>query len=177
MSGLSKLFRVVGAVAVAWHVGAAGTAAPDRFGRRRRDADGPPPRWPDIPVAFRAVAGTRWCVRRFNAGPDVSNWVTAGNAMNTCPAKRSVGGRPGGRRVQPLHQLGAQRLKRGDLPGRRTAELAGRQQGCGPGSRSSAPRRAAPGADDGHLPPGPRTATPVRCCRLNSTRRTPRPTA
>jgi S-formylglutathione hydrolase FrmB len=42
----------------------------------------------DIPVAFRA-GGTHAVVLldAFNAAPDVSNWVTAGNAMNTLAGK------------------------------------------------------------------------------------------
>jgi S-formylglutathione hydrolase FrmB len=42
----------------------------------------------DIPVAFQA-GGPHMVVLldAFNAGPDVSNWVTAGNAMNTLTGK------------------------------------------------------------------------------------------
>src|SRR5258708_26131767 len=42
----------------------------------------------DIPVAFQA-GGPHMVVLldAFNAGPDVSNWVTAGNAMNTLAGK------------------------------------------------------------------------------------------
>src|SRR4051794_41443788 len=42
----------------------------------------------DIPVAFSA-GGPHMVVLldAFNAGPDVSNWVTAGNAMNTLAGK------------------------------------------------------------------------------------------
>src|ERR1700737_763099 len=44
----------------------------------------------DIPGAFLAGAPhAGYLLDPFNAGPDVSNWVTAGNAMNT------LGGRGG----------------------------------------------------------------------------------
>lgn len=42
----------------------------------------------DIPVAFLAGGPhTIYLLDGFNAGPDVSNWVTAGNAMNTLAGK------------------------------------------------------------------------------------------
>jgi S-formylglutathione hydrolase FrmB len=86
MSGLTKLFRVVSAVVVALGMwGATGTTAP------RASAAGvemlmvpSAAMGRDIPVAFQG--GGRHSVvllDAFNAGPDVSNWVTAGNAMNT----------------------------------------------------------------------------------------------
>jgi hypothetical protein len=45
----------------------------------------------DIPVAFRA-GGPHAVVLLddFNAAPDVSNWVTAGNAMNTLARQTSL---------------------------------------------------------------------------------------
>ncbi|MFN8071571.1 MAG: alpha/beta hydrolase family protein [Mycobacterium sp.] len=86
MSGLSKLFRVVGAVAVALGMwGAAGTAAPTASAAGVEMLMVPSAAMGrDIPVAFQG--GGRHTVvllDAFNAGPDVSNWVTAGNAMNT----------------------------------------------------------------------------------------------
>jgi S-formylglutathione hydrolase FrmB len=42
----------------------------------------------DIPVAFQAGGPHAvYLLDAFNAGPDVSNWVTAGNAMNTLGGK------------------------------------------------------------------------------------------
>jgi S-formylglutathione hydrolase FrmB len=42
----------------------------------------------DIPVAFMAGGPHAvYLLDAFNAGPDVSNWVTAGNAMNTLAGK------------------------------------------------------------------------------------------
>ncbi len=86
MSGLSKLFRVVGAVAVALGMwGATGTAAPTASAAGVEMLMVPSAAMGrDIPVAFQG--GGRHTVvllDAFNAGPDVSNWVTAGNAMNT----------------------------------------------------------------------------------------------
>lgn len=64
-----------------------------------------------IPVAFQG-GGPHAVVLldAFNGAPDVSNWVTAGNAMNTLPV-RAFGGRAGGWRVEHVHQLGAGRLQ------------------------------------------------------------------
>jgi hypothetical protein len=68
----------------------------------------------DIPVAFQG-GGPHAVVLldAFNAGPDVSNWVTAGNAMNTLAGKGYLGGRAGGRSVEHVHQLGAGRQQAG----------------------------------------------------------------
>ncbi|HEY0226781.1 MAG TPA: alpha/beta hydrolase family protein, partial [Mycobacterium sp.] len=42
----------------------------------------------DIPVAFKSGgAHAAFLLDAFNAAPDVSNWVTAGNAMNTLAGK------------------------------------------------------------------------------------------
>src|SRR5258708_12944160 len=42
----------------------------------------------DIPVAFQAGGPHMvYLLDAFDAGPDVSNWVTAGNAMNTLAGK------------------------------------------------------------------------------------------
>jgi S-formylglutathione hydrolase FrmB len=71
----------------------------------------------DIPVAFQG-GGPHMVVLldAFNAAPDVSNWVTAGNAMNTLAGKGISGGACE-RRLEPLHRLGAGRQQAmGDLP-------------------------------------------------------------
>ena len=45
----------------------------------------------DIPVAFLAGGPHAvYLLDAFNAAPDVSNWVTAGNAMNTLAGKGAV---------------------------------------------------------------------------------------
>src|SRR6202022_5173011 len=53
----------------------------------------------DIPVAFMAGGPHAvFLLDAFNAGPDVSNWVTAGAAMTTLAGKGiSVGAAAGGR--------------------------------------------------------------------------------
>ncbi len=73
----------------------------------------------DIPVAFQA-GGPHMVVLldAFNAGPDVSNWVTAGNAMNTLAGKGiSVAAPAGG--AWSLYTDWEQRRRQavGDLPG------------------------------------------------------------
>ena len=87
MSSLVKLFRVVGAATLA--LGVWGATVVDKAPVARAAgfetlmvpsaAMGR-----DIPVAFQG-GGPHAVVLldAFNAGPDVSNWVTAGNAMNT----------------------------------------------------------------------------------------------
>jgi S-formylglutathione hydrolase FrmB len=87
MSSLVKLFRVIGAVILGMGLwGAAtptmapkATAAGVEYLMVPSAAMGR-----DIPVAFQG-GGPRAIVLldAFNAAPDVSNWVTAGNAMNT----------------------------------------------------------------------------------------------
>ena len=61
----------------------------------------------DIPVAFQG-GGPHAVVLldAFNAAPDVSNWVTAGNAMNTLAGSGHLGRRPCRRRMEHVHQLG-----------------------------------------------------------------------
>ena len=82
MSGLVKLFRALGALVVVlgtWCVTApAATAAGVEYLMVPSAAMGR-----DIPVAFQG-GGPHAVVLldAFNAAPDVSNWVTAGNAMN-----------------------------------------------------------------------------------------------
>jgi S-formylglutathione hydrolase FrmB len=87
MSSLVKLFRVLGAVILA--MGLWGAATPTMA--PRATAAGmeylmvpSAAMGRDIPVAFQG-GGPRAIVLldAFNAAPDVSNWVTAGNAMNT----------------------------------------------------------------------------------------------
>jgi S-formylglutathione hydrolase FrmB len=83
MRGLTKLSRIVGAVALALGLGGAtvpvASAAGVEYLMVPSAAMGR-----DIPVAFQA-GGPHAVVLldAFNAAPDVSNWVTAGNAMNT----------------------------------------------------------------------------------------------
>src|ERR1700737_138453 len=51
----------------------------------------------DIPVAFLAGGPHAvYLLDAFNAGPDVSNWVTAGNAMNTLGGRGVSGVAPAG---------------------------------------------------------------------------------
>jgi len=51
----------------------------------------------DIPVAFLAGGPHAvYLLDAFNAAPDVSNWVTAGNAMNTLAGKGSSVAAPAG---------------------------------------------------------------------------------
>jgi S-formylglutathione hydrolase FrmB len=48
----------------------------------------------DVPIAF--IDGgphAEYLLDAFNAGDAVSNWVTAGNAMNTLAGQRCLGGR------------------------------------------------------------------------------------
>lgn len=87
MSSLGKLGRILGSAALALGVwGAAGVekaptahAAGVEYLMVPSAAMGR-----DIPVAFQGGGPhTVVLLDAFNAGPDVSNWVTAGNAMNT----------------------------------------------------------------------------------------------
>ena len=113
----------------------------------------------DIPVAFQG-GGPHAVVLldAFNAAPDVSNWVTAGNAMNTLAGQGiSVAAPAGGAwsMYTNWEQDGSKPV--GDVPRQRAARLAGRQQG--PGARRARHRRRRPGRlrRDGHgdLPPRP----------------------
>ncbi len=83
MRGLTKLSRIVGAVALALGVGGATAPAASAAGVEMLMVPSAA-MGRDIPVAFQA-GGPHAVVLldAFNAAPDVSNWVTAGNAMNT----------------------------------------------------------------------------------------------
>jgi S-formylglutathione hydrolase FrmB len=83
MRGLTKLSRIVGAVALALGVGGATAPASSAAGVEMLMVPSAA-MGRDIPVAFQG-GGPHAVVLldAFNAGPDVSNWVTAGNAMNT----------------------------------------------------------------------------------------------
>ncbi len=99
----------------------------------------------DIPVAFQG-GGPHAVVLldAFNAGPDVSNWVTAGNAMNTLAGKGiSVAAPAGGAwsMYTNWEQDGSKQWETflaDELP-----DLAGRQQGSGP--ERARHRRRGPG--------------------------------
>ena len=83
MRGLTKLSRIVGAVALA--LGVAGAVVPSAAAAGAEMLMVPSAAMGrNIPVAFQG-GGPHAVVLldAFNAGPDVSNWVTAGNAMNT----------------------------------------------------------------------------------------------
>ncbi|MCI4674249.1 alpha/beta hydrolase-fold protein [Candidatus Mycolicibacterium alkanivorans] len=87
MRGLSKLFRAVGAAVLT--LGLWGAAAPSATAADIEYLMVPSPAMGrDIPVAFMA-GGPHAVVLldAFNAGEGVSNWVTAGNAMNTLAGK------------------------------------------------------------------------------------------
>ncbi len=83
MRGLTKLSRIVGAVAVALGLGGATVPVASAAGVEMLMVPSAA-MGRDIPVAFQG-GGPHAVVLldAFNAGPDVSNWVTAGNAMNT----------------------------------------------------------------------------------------------
>jgi len=83
MRGLTKLSRIVGAVALALGVGGAVVPSAAAAGAEMLMVPSAA-MGRDIPVAFQG-GGPHAVVLldAFNAGPDVSNWVTAGNAMNT----------------------------------------------------------------------------------------------
>ena len=90
MKGLSALLRMLGVVVLAVGLGATtvtagstATAAPYETLMVPSGAMGR-----DIPVAFLAGGPHAvYLLDPFNAGPDVSNWVTVGNAMNTMAGK------------------------------------------------------------------------------------------
>jgi len=82
---LSAIALVVGCLAAAMISGAVGTTVAagfeSRLCRHRRWAR-------DIPVAFLAGGPhAAYLLDGFNAGPDVSNWATAGNGFNTLAGK------------------------------------------------------------------------------------------
>ena len=124
----------------------------------------------DIPVAFQAGGPHAvFLLDAFNAAPDVSNWVTAGNAMNTLAGKGiSVAAPAGGAwsLYTNWEQDGSRQWE--TFLSVRAAGLAGRQQG--PGARRARHRRRRAGrhrrVDDGRLPSRP---VPLRrlACRAS----------
>jgi S-formylglutathione hydrolase FrmB len=72
----------------------------------------------DISVAFQAGGPHAvFLLDAFDAAPDVSNWVTAGNTMKTFAWQGRFGGGASWWGVEPLHQLGAGRWQAvGHLP-------------------------------------------------------------
>jgi S-formylglutathione hydrolase FrmB len=90
MRCLSMLLRVVFAAALAVGLGAIGTVAGPRAHAVGYETLLVPSAamGRDIPVAFLAGGPHAvYLLDPFDAGPDVSNWVTAGNAMNTLAGK------------------------------------------------------------------------------------------
>lgn len=83
MRGLTKLSRIVGAVALALGMGGVTASTASAAGVEMLMVPSAA-MGRDIPVAFQA-GGPHAVVLldAFNAAPDVSNWVTAGNAMST----------------------------------------------------------------------------------------------
>ena len=139
MKSVSKSFRRLAAVAlsVGWCaatviVGSTGTAKAAGFesllvpsasmGR-------------DIPVAFLAGGPhAAYLLDAFNAAPDVSNWATAGNGFNTLAGKGISVVAPAGGAYSMYTNWEQDGSKQWDtflVAG--VAELAGRQQGPGPG--------------------------------------------
>ena len=113
----------------------------------------------DIPVAFQG-GGPHAVVLldAFNAAPDVSNWVTAGNAMNTLAGKGiSVAAPAGGAwsmytNWEPDGSRQWETFLADELPNWLAAN-----KGLAPGRARHRRRRAGRHrrADDGDLPPGP----------------------
>ena len=90
--GLSAVLRVVCAAALSVALGAvtvaAGTASKARAAGYETLMVPSAAMGRDIPVAFMAGGPhAAYLLDAFDAGPDVSNWVTAGNAMNTLAGK------------------------------------------------------------------------------------------
>ena len=134
----------------------------------------------DIPVAFQA-GGPHAVVLldAFNAGPDVSNWVTAGNAMNTLAGKGISVAAPAGGACSMYtnwEQDGSKQWETflaDELP-----DWLAANKGLAPSGHAHRGRR--PGRHRGavagrrSIPTG--SATPDRC-RASSTRRTRSSTA
>ena len=128
----------------------------------------------DIPVAFQA-GGPHAVVLldAFNAAPDVSNWVTAGNAMNTLAGKGiSVAAPASGAwsLYTNWEQDGSRQWETflaDELPNWLAAN-----KGLAPERARHRRRRAGRHRrhDDGDVPPRPLSATPGRC-RVSSPRR------
>ena len=89
----------------------------------------------DIPVAFQAGGPHAvFLLDAFNAGPDVSNWVTRGQRDEHAGRQGHLRGRARRRRVQHVHQLGAGRQQAvGDLPGQELPDWLAANKGLAPG--------------------------------------------
>lgn len=110
MKGRSALLRALWIAALSFGLGGVAVAAePTAKAAPYENLMVPSPSMGrDIPVAFLAGGPHAvYLLDAFNAGPDVSNWVTAGNAMNTLAGKGDFGGGTGRWCVQHVHQLGA----------------------------------------------------------------------
>jgi S-formylglutathione hydrolase FrmB len=124
----------------------------------------------DIPVAFQAGGPHAvFLLDAFNAAPDVSNWVTAGNAMNTLAARHLVAAPAGGAGAcTPTGSRTAPSSGRPSWP--RAAQLAGANKGLAPGGHGVV---APPGRHRALIwPPSTRpfSATPGRCRLLTPSR-------
>ena len=113
----------------------------------------------DIPVAFLAGGPHAvYLLDAFNAAPDVSNWVTAGNGINTLAGKGISVVAPAGGAYSMYTNWEQDGSKQWDtFLSQRAAGLAGRQQG--PGARRARRRRRLPGRvrrdGAGHVSPRP----------------------
>ncbi len=90
MKGRSALLRALWIAALSFGLGGVAVAAePTAKAAPYENLMVPSPSMGrDIPVAFLAGGPHAvYLLDAFNAGPDVSNWVTAGNAMNTLAGK------------------------------------------------------------------------------------------
>ena len=81
---------------------------------------------PNIPVAFQGIGGTWWsCSTRSTPRPDASNWVAAGNTLNTFAGKGISAAAPAGGAWTCRPTGGRTAAAAGEVPGRRfTAGLA-----------------------------------------------------
>lgn len=87
MRAVSKMLRALGATVVALGMWA-GTAGPAHADGVEQLMVPSAAMGRDIPVSFMAGGPHAvYLLDAFNAAPDVSNWVTAGNAMNTMAGK------------------------------------------------------------------------------------------
>ena len=134
----------------------------------------------DIPVAFLAGGPHAvYLLDAFNAAPDVSNWVTAGNAMNTLAGKGISVVAPAGGAYSMYTNWEQDGSKQWDtFLSSELPRLAGRQQG--PGPRWPRRRRRLPGRlrrdGAGRASTPTASASPARC-RASCTRRAPTTTA
>src|SRR6202012_1629847 len=119
----------------------------------------------DIPVAFLAGGPHAvYLLDAFNAAPDVSNWVTAGNAMNTLAGKGISVAAPAGGAFSMYTNWGRGGSKQG------ATFLSTERPDC------LGPPRGGPARWRWPASTPTASASPVRC-RDSCTRRTPPPTA